>query len=119
MVCVTFPQMDTEGRHMASGDRGESGDHRLAGQGINDITSAEGSMLDVDSVLYSREKGVATADTTGSVGDETRLAKDAKLLEMTSSACRTGRGMHRRQCLHSGNMPAVSQKISCKSFACQ
>lgn len=104
---------------MASVDRGESGDHRLAGQGINDITSAEGSMLDVDSVLYSREKGVATADTTGSVGDETRLAKDAKLLEMTSSACRTGRGMHRRQCLHSGNMHAVSQKISCKSFACQ
>lgn len=41
--------------------------------------------------------------------DETRLAKDAKLLEMTSSACRTGRGMHRRQCLHSGNMHAVSQ----------
>lgn len=62
MVCVTFPQMDTEGRHMASGDRGESGDHRLAGQGINDITSAEGSMLDVGSVLYSREKGAAAAD---------------------------------------------------------
>lgn len=57
MVCVTFLQMDTEGRHMhmASGDRGESGDHRLAGQGINDITYKRGG-FDVGTV-FTRKGG--------------------------------------------------------------